>query len=370
METTQQSAETVEKKPRNKRFAYVFIALILLAGIFGGIKLMHAQHHEETDDAQIVSTISPVIPRVSGYIQEVRIHDNQLVHQGDTLLILDNRDFKINLAQATALLESAKSNVEAAGAGVAVAQANISTTEVSVNTIDAQIESAKVDLWRAEKDFQRYANLIEDHSITQQQYEQALASKQQAEKRLEVLETQRHSATRQVAAVNQQKFVSSSQENAAHALIKQREAEVEAAKLNLSYTVITATIDGQVGKVNLQPGQFLSAGQALFHIVPTLDKWVVANFKETQLTRMAVGQKVEIQVDAYPDSVLSGTISSFSPATGAAQSLLPPDNATGNFVKVVQRVPVRINFDEGENNSAFIEKIRAGMNVQVDVHLD
>lgn len=370
METTQQAAETVEEKPKNKRFAIIFIVLILVAGTYGVIKYMHAQHHEETDDAQIVSTISPVIPRVSGYIQEVRVKDNQIVHKGDTLVVLDNRDFKINLAQATAMLESAKSNVAAAGAGVAVAEANISTTEVSVQTIEAQIESAKVDLWRAEKDFQRYANLIEDHSITQQQYEQALAAKQQAEKHLDVLESQRHSATRQVAAVNQQKSVSSSQASAATALIHQREAEVEAARLNLSYTVITAAIDGQIGKVNLQPGQFLSAGQALFHVVPITDKWVVANFKETQLTHMAIGQKVEIEVDAYPDSLLTGTISSFSPATGAAQSLIPPDNASGNFVKVVQRVPVRINFDQDANSPELIKKIRAGMNVLVDVHLD
>src|SRR5690606_33471046 len=130
------------------------------------------------------------------------------------------------------------------------------------------------------------ANLIADHSITQQQYEQALAAKQLAENRLDILESQRQAAVRQVNTASRQKSVNSSQANAAHALIKQREAEVDAARLNLSYTVIKAAIDGQVGKVNLQPGQFLAAGQSLFHIVPTTDKWIVANFKETQLTRM------------------------------------------------------------------------------------
>lgn len=371
METTQQHpAEAAGKKSGNRRFALVFIVLILIGGTYGIIKYLHAQHHEETDDAQVVSVISPVIPRISGYIREVRVKDNEQVRAGDTLVVLDNRDFKIKLAQAEAMLESAKSNVVAAGAGVAVAQANINTSEVNIGTVEAQIESAKIDLWRAEKDFERYANLIADHSITQQQYEQALATRQLAEKRLDILESQRQSAARQVDAVSRQKSVSSSQTQVANALISQREAEVDAARLTLSYTVITAAVDGQVGKVNLQPGQFLAAGQSLFHIVPATDKWVVANFKETQLTHMHVGQKVAIQVDAYPDTTLHGTITSFSPATGAVQSLLPPDNASGNFVKVVQRVPVRIDFDREPGNANFIEKIRTGMNVLVDVYLN
>ncbi|WP_245747495.1 HlyD family secretion protein [Parapedobacter koreensis] len=358
-----------EKKSGNKGFAIVFGALILIGGTYGVIKYRHAQRHEETDDAQIVSTISPVIPRVAGYIQDVRVSDNQLVHRGDTLVILDNRDFQVQLAQAEAALASAQSNVDVAGAGVAVAQANIDASQTSIGTVDAQIESAKVDLWRASADFERYQNLIADHSITQQQYEQAMATKQVAEQHLAVLESQKQSAIRQVNAVSRQKSVSSGQALVAAATIKQREAEVEAARLDLSYTVITAAIDGQVGKVNLQAGQFLNAGQALFNIVPTHDKWVVANFKETQLTKMQVGQKVSIKVDAFPDSALEGTVTSFSPATGAIQSLLPPDNASGNFVKVVQRVPVRIDFDTA-HQLAFIERMRTGMNVLVDVHLN
>lgn len=369
MQPNTQQTTAKEKKSGNKGFAIVFGLLILLGGTYGVVKFLHAQHHEETDDAQIVSTISPVIPRVAGYIREVRVQDNQRVRRGDTLLVLDDRDLQVRLAQAEALLASARGNVEAAGAGIAVAQANIDATATQVNTVDAQIESAKVDLWRAQKDFERYENLIADHSITQQQYEQALAAKQQAEQRLAVLESQKEAAVRQVNTVSRQKSVNSSQASVAEATIKQREAEVEAARLDLSYTVITAAIDGQVGKVNLQPGQFLNAGQSLFSIVPLHEKWVVANFKETQLTHMQIGQRVSIKVDAFPDSTLEGTITSFSPATGAAQSLLPPDNASGNFVKVVQRVPVRIDF-QADDHLAFIEKVRTGMNVLVDVHLN
>lgn len=370
METNSQNKDQApEKKSGNKGFAIVFIVLILVGGTYGIIKYLHAQKHEETDDAQIVSTISPVIPRVPGYIKEVRVKDNQIVHEGDTLVVLDDRDYRVALDQAKAALSSAKSNANVAGAGIDVAQANISASQVNVNTVQAQIESAKVNLWRAEKDFERYENLIKDHSITQQQYEQALAAKQLAQRQLDVLETQKQSASRQAAAVGRQKSVSSSQASVADAAIKESEAGVETAELNLSYTVITASIDGQVGKVNLQPGQFLSAGQSLFNIVPVDDKWVIANFKETQLTKMKIGQKVTVKVDAYPDSALEGTIGSFSPATGAAQALLPPDNASGNFVKVVQRVPVKINFNDGQS-PALLEKIRAGMNVVVDVHLD
>jgi len=370
METNNQNTnQTPEKKSGNKGFAIVFALLILVGGTYGVIKYLHAQKHEETDDAQIVSTLSPVIPRVPGYIRAVKVNDNQMVHKGDTLLVLDDRDYQVAVDQAAAALASARSNAHVAGAGIEVAQANISTSKVNVNTVQAQIESAKVNLWRAEKDFERYENLIKDHSITQQQYEQALAAKQLAQRQLEVLETQKQSAARQAAAVTSQKSVSSSRVSVAEAAIEQAEAGLETAQLNLSYTIITAAIDGQIGKVNLQPGQFVSAGQSLFNIVPVSDKWVVANFKETQLTKMKVGQHVTIKVDAYPDSTLEGTIGSFSPATGAAQSLLPPDNASGNFVKVVQRIPVKINFDDHQD-PAFIEKIRAGMNVQVDVHLN
>jgi len=370
MENNNQAiAKEPEKKSGNKGFAIVFILLILVGGTYGVIKYLHGQKHEETDDAQIVSTISPVIPRVAGYIKEVRVTDNQFVHKGDTLVILDDRDYQVTLAQAAAILATAKSNAGVAGAGVQVAQANIGTSQVNVNTVEAQIESAKINLWRAENDFERYENLIKDHTITQQQYEQALATKQLAQRQLDILETQKQSASKQAAAVSTQKTVSSGQASVAEATIKQREAEVEAAQLNVSYTVITAVIDGQVGKVNLQPGQFLSAGQSLFNIVPKTDKWVIANFKETQLTKMQIGQKVSIKVDAFPDSTLEGTVASFSPATGAAQSLLPPDNASGNFVKVVQRIPVRINFGENQN-AELIQKIRTGMNVLVDVHLN
>ncbi len=356
------------KKKSSLRFAIIFGLLILAGGTYGTVKYMHAQHHEETDDAQVEANISPVIPRVAGYIAEVRVRDNQMVHRGDTLLILDDKDYRIQVAQAEAALAAARSNARVAGAGIPVVDANIFTAASNITTIEAQIEAAKVNVWRANQDFERYDNLIKDHSITQQQYEEAMAKKQTAERQLDVLEAQRDNAQRQTAAVSTQKQVSSGQVDVARAAIQQREADLDAAKLMMSYTVITAAVDGQISKVNLQPGRFVQAGQSLFNVIPDTDKWVVANFKETQLNKMKVGQRVLIEVDAFPDHKFEAVITSFSPATGSKTALLPPDNASGNFIKVVQRLPVKIEFVQEQDS--LLQQLRAGMNVLVDVHLN
>ncbi|ANI87993.1 secretion protein HlyD [Arachidicoccus ginsenosidimutans] len=362
-EHTEQKA----KKKSNPLFAIIFGILVIAGIIFGIVTYLHSQKHQETDDAQISSDISPVIPRVAGYIKEVHVKDHQYVHKGDTLVVLDERDLKIALENAQAALTSAESNVSVAGAGVGVAQSNIVSSKSSIETIDAQIEEAKVNLWRASNDFERYSNLIKDHSITQQQFEQAQAAKEIAERQLGVLQAQKAAAQKQVAAVASQKNVSSNQVTAAQARIKEAQAAVDAAELNLSYAVVTAQVDGQVGTVNLQLGQYVQAGQALFDIVPNNERWVIANFKETQLTKIRTGQTAEIKVDAFPDLDLKGTVSSISPATGAKMSLIPPDNASGNFIKVVQRVPVRIDFTNVSDSIRNL--LSSGMNVEVDVHL-
>jgi membrane fusion protein (multidrug efflux system) len=223
-------------------------------------------------------------------------------------------------------------------------------------------------LWRASQDYDRYANLIKDHSITQQQYEQALALKQTSEKQLTILEEQKKQAQQQTNAVAVQSNATASQIDIADATIHQKQTDVDAAKLNLSYTVITAPQDGLVSKINVQPGQFVQAGQPVFSIVHSESVWVIANFKETQLDKMKEGQKVIINVDAYPGHKFEAKLTSFSPATGSTFALLPPDNASGNFVKVVQRLPVKIEFTNA--NDSLVRKLRPGMNVLVDVHLD
>lgn len=354
---------------KNYRFIIVLTILVIGAGIFGVTKYIHAQHHEETDNAQIEANVSPVIPRVTGYVKEVRVKDNQRVKAGDTLVILDDSDLRIKLEQAEAALAAAAANVQVAIASTTAARSNIFSSQASISAVDAQIEAAKVEVWRASQDYERYNNLIKDHSITQQQYEQALAAKQTAERQLNVLQEQKNVATRQTSAVTTQSDVTAEQINAVKAVIKERQAEVDNAKLNLSYTIITAAENGEVSKIYVQPGQLVQAGQSLFSVVLSNDIWVVANFKETQLDKMKLDQKVYVHVDAFPDKSLEARVTSFSPATGARFALLPPDNASGNFVKVVQRLPVKIEFVNTDKQPE-IKQLRPGMNVVVDVHLD
>jgi len=365
-QTTQTSDQAPKKK--NKIFPIILAILVIGGGAFGISKYIHAMHHEETDDAQVDANISPVIPRVPGYVMEVRVKDNQEVKKGDTLMILDNRDLMIRLEQAEAALAAAQSSRGVASATTDASRANIASSQANVATVDAQIEAAKVNVWRASQDYDRYNNLIKDHSITQQQYEQALAAKQTAERQLRVLQEQKAAAGRQTTAVTSQSNATAQQVSVADATIKQREAEVENAKLNLSYSVITAPTDGRVSKVNIQPGQLVNVGQSLFSIVNDKTTWVTANFKETQLDKMKEGQKVIVHVDAFPGHDFEGRIASFSPATGARFALLPPDNASGNFVKVVQRVPVKIEFTN--KNDKEVAALRPGMNVKADVFLD
>ena len=367
METRTNETKPIRKK-RNPVFMIILIALIIGGGWFGFSKYRHGLHHEETDDAQISADILPVIPHVSGYVKEVWVRDNQQVKKGDTLLILDDRDYKVKLEEAEAALAIANANLENAKAVTNASKANIAISAASVTTIDSQISAAKITAWRAQQDYQRYANLIKDHSITQQQYEQAWAAKETSEKQLSVLEGQKNQASQQTNAVSIQSNATAQQINIANAAIHQRAVDVDAAKLNLSYTVITAEQDGRISKVNVQPGQFVQAGQALFAVVHSQDVWVVANFKETQLNKMREGQIVVVTADAYPRHKFKAVVGSFSPATGATFALLPPDNATGNFVKVVQRLPVKIEFTDPADT--LVQKLRPGLNVYVDVHLD
>lgn len=361
--------ETKEtKKKRNPVFIIILGLLIIGGGWFGISKYHYSLHHEDTDDAQVNADISPVIPRVAGYVTDVRVNDNQQVKKGDTLLILDDRDYVIKVEQAQAALQIAESSLNSAKASTSAAKANIATSQASIGAIDAQIEAAKVTLWRASQDYDRYANLIKDHSITQQQFEQASATKQTAEKQLSLLQEQKKQAEQQTNAVSVQSNATASQINVADATIHQRMVDVDAAKLNLSYTVITAPQDGLISKVNVQPGQFVQAGQPLFSVVHSSAVWVIANFKETQLDKMKEGQKVTVRVDAYPGHKFEAMLTSFSPATGSTFALLPPDNASGNFVKVVQRLPVKIEFTN--TGDSLVKKLRPGMNVLVDVHLD
>ncbi|MEL4308115.1 HlyD family secretion protein [Joostella sp. CR20] len=357
-----------QKKKTNKKFTIIIGSLIIIGIIYGVVKFVHSLSHEETDDAQIEANMNPIIPHVGGYVKKVYVSDNAKVQKGDTLFTIDQQDYLVHLEQAKAALVAAESQLIVAKTSIGSYQAHVATSDAQVNSAAGNLETAKITLWRAENDFKRYENLYKNQSITAQQYEEALAAKQAAEKQLEVLKSQQKASASQRNAAVSQTEISEKQVAVAEANVKSAQAQLEAAKLNLSYTYVTAPIDGQLSNVDLQEGQFVQPGQSLFYLVNTNNKWVVANFKETQLEKMTIGQRVTIEVDAYPDDVFEAKITAFSPATGAKFSLLPPDNASGNFVKTIQRLPVKIDFTN-ENDAEKLAKLRSGMNVLVDVHL-
>lgn len=373
--------EQENKKKINTKFLIALAVAVVLGGGYGVYSYQKSQKHEITDDAQIEAKFSSIIPKVSGYITEVKVKDNQWVKKGDTLVVLDNAEFLIKLQQAIAMEKGAKSQLSVAGANVLssgsilpISEASAATVQANIGTADANIEAAKVQVRRATNDFVRYANLFKEKSITKQQYEQAEAAKETAEKQLVVLEEQRNAivkqakvAKSQISSTASQINVAKSQISVANANIDQALSGIENAKLQLSYTVILAPEDGQISKVNLQPGQLVQAGQSLFMLVGVQNQWVVANFKETQMNKIRPGQKVDIKIDAFPDTKLEGVVESIAPATGAKFALLPPDNASGNFVKTIQRIPVKIALSE--NKSEVVKLIRPGMNVEVDVNV-
>jgi membrane fusion protein (multidrug efflux system) len=345
-------AEAPQKKKRSK-IAPIILAIVLLGGGTYAIRTyIFNKHHESTDDAQIEGNISPILPRISGYVNDIRFEDNQNVHKGDTLVVLDDRDLRIKVMQAEAALANAKANLEAV-------RANTGASSAGVQTARSNVELAQVRVKKTQEDYARYEALLKQKATTQAQFDAVKSDRDAALSQLDVAKKQLDAAQSTSSAANEQIKV-------AESVVAQRQADLDFAKLQLSYAVITAPMDGQVSKKNVQPGQFVQAGQALFSIVDESTVWIVANFKETQLEKMQPCQSVEVKVDAFGDTPLKGEVASFSAATGARFALLPPDNATGNFVKVVQRVPVKIRLTE----HADAVKLRPGLSVSVVVNTD
>ncbi|MGJ1431354.1 HlyD family secretion protein [Sphingobacterium spiritivorum] len=357
-----------EGKKSNKKFVIILVVLVLLGGGYGTYKYLHGQAHETTDDAQVDKNMSPIIPRVGGYVSKVFVKDNDIVKKGDTLFTIEPQDYLVKVQEAQAALLAAESSLEVSKADVFASSANVAISDASIKSNVGSVDAAKIRAEQANNDYMRYSNLYNNHSITKQQYEQALTAKLEAEKQVEILQQQRNASTSQRNAVVSKTTVASKQTSVAQANIERAKAVLDAANLSLSYTTVVASVDGQVSNIKIQPGQMINPGQSLFYIVDNSETWVVANFKETQLNKMRPGQKVTIKIDAFPDTEFEGEINSFSPATGSRFSLLPPDNATGNFVKTVQRLPVKIRLTD-KNTSDKIALLRPGMNADVDVHV-
>ncbi|MCX2432050.1 MULTISPECIES: HlyD family secretion protein [unclassified Pedobacter] len=341
---------TTEKKKKNIVVPIILGVLLVIGIVFGIIEWNYYSKHVDTDDAQIDGDISPVVARVGGYVKDINFEENTHVTEGQVLVKLDDNDYKVKLEQA-------QSGQKGASAGVGVAQSQIAATQANTSTAKANVAAARVKLNLANKDYARYANLIKDGSITQQAFDQAKASKESAEAAFQAAQDQYNAAIKQVGTTQSQLAVSSN-------VISQRQSDIDFAKLQLSYTDIKAPATGIVSKKNVQKGQLVQPGQSLFSIVNDGSIYVTANFKETQLEKIQSGSKVEIEVDAYPDEKIQGEVYNFSPITGAKGSLLPPDNATGNFVKVVQRIPVKIKIHPSKE---MLAKLRPGMSVKASV---
>lgn len=344
-------SNTEDKKKKSKVIPIILGVLVVVGAVFGIKEYIYFSKHVDTDDAQIDGDISPVIARVGGYIKDINFEENTAVKAGNVLVTLDDSDYKIKLEQAQAAQNGAN-------AGVGVSQAQVVATQANTATAKANIESARVKLQLAQKDYDRYAALLKDGAVTQQAFDQYKAQKETAQANYTAAVDQYNAAVKQVSTTQSQIGVSNSG-------VTQRQSDVDFAKLQLSYTQIKAPVSGIVGRKTIQKGQLVQAGQPLFSIVNDNSLYITANFKETQLEGIKKGAYVKIEVDAYPDAEVEGEVYNFSPITGAKGALLPPDNATGNFVKVIQRVPVKIKITT--TDKAILEKLRPGMSVTVSV---
>ncbi|WP_348799091.1 HlyD family secretion protein [Flavobacterium adhaerens] len=324
---------------------------VLVLIIWGGSSLWNYFQFEQTNDAQVQEYVNPVISRSSGFIVAVKFEENQPVKKGDTLLLIDNREYTLQIEQTQAQLLKAQ-------AQLLVLNSNIETLEKTASASKSQISANKAKVWKQELDYKRYKQLYQEESATKQQLENIEAT-------LDVNKSDYKTAVDNYGASVSKIEDVRAEKHVVKAEIGRLEALLDRHNLDLSYTVITASYDGRMGRRTVEVGQMIDVGETLAFIVNNeTDKWVVANYKETQVEHMQIGDKVKVYADAYPDQEFNGTIISLSPATGSSFSLLPPDNSTGNYVKIVQRVPVRIRID---GNRKDIDVLKVGMNVNVFV---
>ncbi len=408
-----------QQDPRRKRTARLVALAVLVVALIAAIPIWaYYSVRESTDDAQVDGHLIPISPRIAGTILTVLVNDNQPVKAGQELVRLDPADFRVALAQAEANLANAqastqesevnlpltnintRSQVSTSSAQVEEGRAGVASAEQAVNVARARVSSANFALAQAQanytksqNDLARYRDLVAKDEISKQDYDAAVAaataSGAQVDSAKAAIAEAQHTLDQAGAQLAQararlasalvverqnrelrpnQVAVSQAQFQSAQAQVRQQQANLEQAKLNLGYTIIRAPVDGVVSRKNAEPGMHVSAGQQIMALVPLDDVWVTANFKETQLRKMRVGQKVEIQVDTYGSSrTFRGHVDSIAAASGARFSLLPPENATGNFVKVVQRVPVKLVLEPGENREHLL---LPGMSVVPTVFLN
>ena len=341
--------EQKKKKQANVR-KVVIGTLLLVALYFGGKKVIFSITHETTDNAQIETSIVPVLTRISGYVKIIAIKDYDSVGQNQLVAEIDDAELQVQLLEQ-------QSDLQQSTADVSNAQAQLENGILSLKNNKGVIDLRAIKQKKANSDLKRDENLFKEQAITRKQLEETEFQIASANQELTNAQTELATANNRIAVLRQNV-------NRAMALIEMKKTKIKETELKLSYTKIITPSAGKIGKKNINIGQFVQAGTPLFSIVNDSSYWIVANFKESQLGSLQEGKNVKIRLDAFPDLTIEGTIASLSDATGAKFSLLPPDNSSGNFIKVTQRIPVKISIN---NQAAFKNKLRAGMSVFITV---
>ncbi|MFZ6011192.1 MAG: HlyD family secretion protein [Bacteroidota bacterium] len=343
---------TAPSTKKKSSLIIIVIAVVGIAAFFGIRSLLHNMRYESTDNAQVESRAVPVISRVAGYIDSIGVDDFGKVQGRQLLIKIDDQEYQLAVTQARADLLNAE-------ADMANAQAAYRNSLANKKVATANAEVQQIRLAKAKKDLGRDESLFNEGAVPQKQLDDSRSNFDGAAKQYAANLEQINLASTQVSTTE-------AQVQKAKALIETRKAALDQALLKLSYCQIAAPVSGKIGKRTIEKGQFIQAGAPLFSIVNDETFWIVANFKETQLNRMKEGQQVDVKLDGFPDLDIKGKVASFSQATGAKFALLAPDNATGNFVKVTQRVPVKI---ELINAGQYKNILRAGLSVEVEVNI-
>lgn len=342
----------------NKRTKKIGRNIVVIAIILVGLgwvcsRFIHLGRVEYTDNAQIRRNIIPINSRVQGYIQKVCFDDFQFVHKGDTLVVIESSEYRLKVVQA-------KANYQKALMENSAMETVISTTANKLTVSDANIEELRIRLNQAKTDFHRYEQLYAQKAVTRQQYDNAKADYEATRAKYDMLVRQKRSTS--LVKDEQTQRLEQNQTN-----IEVAQAAQHLAELNLSYTVIVAPCNGVTSKRAIQEGQLIQPGQTLLSVVDHDSVWVIANYKETQTRHIDEGMPVDIEVDAVPGITYQGRVATLSRATGAQYSIIPQDNSAGNFVKVEQRIPIKIVFT-GENRREDMDRLRSGMNVECEVN--
>ncbi|SDM61821.1 membrane fusion protein, multidrug efflux system [Daejeonella rubra] len=362
--TTPKKKPPVKKKNTGKIVSMIILVIVLLGLYWVITSYLNIGNDRYTNAAQVESFINPINTRVSAYIKEIRFVEHQHVKKGDTLIILDDREIKTQLGQAEAAYIAALASKNVTSNSVKAASNNINTAQANIDVAQANINSAKARLWNAEQNYNRYKNLLKDEAVTRQQFDQIKTEYDASKAQLEAIVSQYQAITNtkgtSVLTANEVQ----SRIGMNDAEIKRAENALQMAKLNLSYTAITAPHDGIMGRRTVNTGQLLNVSQQVATIVDINNIWISANYREKQMEKVAIGGFAKITVDALGGKAFEGKITAVSGATGARYAAIPMDNSTGNFVKVQQRIPVRIEFTEN-NKPKELKLLRAGMNVEV-----